>query len=369
MGKKIISVLLILVLAACMPVVAMADPAARQPDYTRHGSINITLLTAADRTPVPGGTLELFPVAMAKAEDGNNILEYTADFAACGADLADVGNSDAVKAMANTLSNWAKEKKLSGTKTAVKADGTAAFSDLPLGLYLVTQPEALHGYEPVAPFLVTVPVWDEVSGELRYAVNAEPKCDGTVKMAVLDPPVKKIVTEKNGTAPADAVFRFQMTPGAKDYPMPNNSSLTVDAATGAMTMEVKGAGTYEFGKMLFGTKDVGKTYTYKIQEVAGTTERFTYDSTVYTMKVEVKESGGKIVLAVSKTKDGSEVSEITFTNIYEVPKSGGGGSHGGNYRLPQTGLLWWPIPVMLMLGLALVAFGYFQNRRRDLEEQ
>lgn len=366
MGKKIVSVLMILVLIACMPIAAMADYAARQPDYTRRGSIKITLLTAADRTPVPGGTLKLVKVALARAEGGDNILEYTDDFAECGVDLADVEDSVAVKQMAKTLAEWVEAKKLTGTPVSVDTNGKAEFTDLPLGLYLVVQPEALSGFEPVEPFLVTVPVWDDVAGELIYSVDAEPKCDGVVKMAILNPPVKKVVTEKNGTAPTDEVFRFQMTPGAKDYPMPNNPKLKVDGTTGAMIMEVKGAGSYEFGEMLFGNKDVGKTYVYKFQEIAGSETYFTYDSTVYTMKVDVKKVGDEIVLDVTKTIGSSAATEIVFTNTYDKPAPNT--TPDDPWYLPQTGQLWWPVPVMLLAGLMLITVGCWQNRRRDCEE-
>ena len=44
----------------------------------------------------------------------------------------------------------------------------------------------------------------------------------------------------------------------------------------------------------------------------------------------------------------------------DTPSGGSGGSSG---RLPQTGQLWWPVPVLIAAGLLLIVLGVFRRRR------
>lgn len=63
----------------------------------------------------------------------------------------------------------------------IGSDGTAAADGLALGLYLVMQDQPAEGYEPIAPFLVSVPMWDETAGAYLYTVDAAPKLGGLTK--------------------------------------------------------------------------------------------------------------------------------------------------------------------------------------------
>ena len=51
------------------------------------------------------------------------------------------------------------------------------------------------------------------------------------------------------------------------------------------------------------------------------------------------------------------VKTITITNTYQTSSSGGGGS--SSQKLPQTGQLTWPIPVMIVTGSVLLALGWW----------
>ena len=65
------------------------------------------------------------------------------------------------------------------------------FDSLAPGLYVISQPKAADGYEPVAPFLVTVPFKGE-DGKLQYDVDARPKVEKARKSTPTPtPPVTK----------------------------------------------------------------------------------------------------------------------------------------------------------------------------------
>lgn len=63
-----------------------------------------------------------------------------------------------------------------GVKVTTDAQGNAAASNLPLGVYLVTEQNVPGGGTPISPFLVTVPMTDPVDlDSWLYTVNVYPK--------------------------------------------------------------------------------------------------------------------------------------------------------------------------------------------------
>ena len=81
------------------------------------------------------------------------------------------------------------DKKTAETKEETTGtDGKAAFTDLPLGIYLVEETNAPAGIVAGAPFIVSVPMVNEASDAWNYDViaypkNTETKTEKTVKDA------------------------------------------------------------------------------------------------------------------------------------------------------------------------------------------
>lgn len=77
-------------------------------------------------------------------------------------------------------------------------------------------------------------------------------------------------------------------------------------------------GTIEFDPINYDKNDIGKEYTYQVKELVGSDGGIVYDSTVYTVKVtpfKDPDNASVIIANPMITKDGQEVSEITFNNI------------------------------------------------------
>ena len=126
-----------------------------------------------------------------------------------------------------------------------------------------------------------------------------------------DPPVKKVVINDDGTAPDNAKFRFSMKADDPKYPMPEGS---VDGVKTITT----GVGEYEFGNMYYEKEG---TYTYKVVEENDGLPHFTYDGTMYSVKVVVEKKDGKLVATRTITY-GDLVADIaTFTNHYDSGSS------------------------------------------------
>lgn len=162
-------------------------------------------------------------------------------------------------------------------------------------------------------------------------------------ITVVDPPVQKRIT---GDKPQSAsTFTFVLSAKEASFPMPAGSTGTNKEIT------ITGAGSSEFGKITF---EKAGTYVYTVSEKNGGVDGYTYDTTVYTVTYVVTEKDGE--LSVSQTiKDnkGNTVSAIEFTNQYKTP---------GN-KLPQTGILWWPVPALLCTGLVFIMIGVIRRRR------
>ena len=124
-----------------------------------------------------------------------------------------------------------------------------------------------------------------------------------------DPPVKKVVKGNPSTA---ETFTFQMKAMTEGAPMP------AGAKDGVLTMDITGAGEKEFGEMWF---DKAGTYVYEISEVDTKAANYKYDSTVYTLTVDVKEvkDGTQVKLVKTETVEGGD-GQIVFTNEYKEPE-------------------------------------------------
>ena len=161
--KRICALLLIALLLA--PAALAVQPV----DLDRTGSISVTLRETDGKTPVPGGALTAFFVAALDLEDGNEVLRYTAPFA----DYCVAAETLLTALPAEDLAKWAREHSAEGKTVSIDAQGSAVFSELKLGLYLIVQTTPASGRAVVKPFLVSVPARD--GDRILYDVDASPK--------------------------------------------------------------------------------------------------------------------------------------------------------------------------------------------------
>lgn len=185
----------------------------------------------------------------------------------------------------------------------------------------------------------------------------------TAQPCEIDPPVKKAIT--GDTPKTNATFRFVMeavsnTAGfdVKKMPMPDGS---VD---GKKTKDIQGPQEFEFGFMRYLREGV---YVYRLYEEDTNSAGYTYDTTIYMFTVTVTLENGRLSASGKKSVDGREVREMVFTNKYsatDTPPTPPGPTPPPGPRpiLPQTGQLWWPVPVLLIAGIFLTALGLVKRR-------
>ena len=132
------------------------------------GSIHVNLYDSTNNKALSGGELTVYRVAEVQRKNGNLSFEYCGDFDGCAIELGDLTDSTLAGQLQEYLSDNAE-----GTVREVDANGNVNFDDLELGLYLVVQTKASKGYEPINPFLVSLPMAED--GKWNYAVDASPK--------------------------------------------------------------------------------------------------------------------------------------------------------------------------------------------------
>lgn len=147
---------------------------------------------------------------------------------------------------------------------------------------------------------------------------------------VVNIPVKVSVS---GGAPSGVQYKFKIEPITAGAPMPAAPEITiVNADTGS------------FGPISY---TVPEDYQYRVTQTTEAQNRFTLDSSVYTLTVRVTNGedtqAGMLVSEVWAVKDGQVgKSDLSFANSYSRPGGGGGGGGGGsntgNRAVPSDGL-------------------------------
>lgn len=290
------------------------------------------------KTPVSGSTFDLYRVADKewKLVGGFTRYEKQIDFGGKGSDFWD-GLASMLKGFVNNDRNLQPVK--SGT---TDSNGRVTLTDIEPGLYLgIGSNTTVNNkvYTPV-PFMVFLPN-NDTAGD-PYDVTVRPKSDRThVKV---DPPVQKRI---EGSPSSRAKFDFSLTRRNSSYPMPEGSN------GDTKWISTYGAEWKEFGDIVF--TEPGD-YIYDIREQNNGVSGYTYDTQVYTITFRVREVNGALTVTEEwKSSKGQTVTGncAVFTNYYKDPGP----------KLPQTGQLWWPVPILAVLGAAFLTVGIIRRRR------
>ncbi len=290
-------------------------------DPTRTGSIELEMLTVdADNqaVPVAGGTVALYRVAdVALGDDGGLAYTACAGFEESGIAIADVSSAGLASSLASWAASDAGAACVSPQASAVPdAEGTATFSDLACGLYLVCQTQAAPGYYVMSPFLVSLP--SGKAGSWAYAEHATPKVEPVPDAETFTSvTVKKVWRELASDGSAAAASSTA-----------NHGSVTV--------LLLVGGNEYARAELSAGN---GWTYTWRDVPAAA--------------QLAVQEADVPAGYEASYTESGNDADGHTFTvtNTAQVQK------------LIQTGQLMWPVPVLALAGVVLFALGWCRSRR------
>lgn len=164
--KKIIYLLFIMILFIANIGLVKANTL----DTTKKGTITITLKESGKENPIVGAEISIYKIASATSENHNLKYVYTNELSSCQSNLNDLTNTS----LAKELSECIKEVNIANKKET-NQNGIVKFTDLDLGLYLVSETNNVDGYSNIDNFLVQLPVY--VDNSWDYSVEALPKTD------------------------------------------------------------------------------------------------------------------------------------------------------------------------------------------------
>ena len=163
----------------------------------------------------------------------------------------------------------------------------------------------------------TGPKYDAEGEEIDYTVeegplyNFIPAYEGYnirntyVPPVTIDPPV--IQKKVEGENSPETAFSFLLK-GEEGEPMPEGSEGSAKIVTRS------GSGETELGRITFEKAGV---YSYRISELDGGEEGWSYDGALYTLTVTVTEQGGKLEASYKLEKEGQAAEKLEFVNRYE----------------------------------------------------
>lgn len=150
---------------------------------------SITVLMEYNSKAVTGGTLSAYRVGEIREDNGNYSFTAAAGMEGFGGSFDNISAPELMEAVAA----YVEAEGISAYATAENRQGRAAFDGLPLGLYLIVQTKASQDYEPIQPFLISVPM--DADGQYVYEVSAEGKFRLTPKPTEPERPTEPTLSQ------------------------------------------------------------------------------------------------------------------------------------------------------------------------------
>ena len=320
---------LLSVLAVCLllPLQALA---AGSIDLNR--DVSLTISYQDGNTPLVGAEFDIFLVATV---DEYGELTTTKDFDQFNVNIRGE-NDDAWRTLASTLEGYVLRDGIAPTDSGKTNDkGLVSFpttgKSLKAGLYLVLGHRHTQNgfrYDP-APFMVMLPGSDKENNSWAYDVTVNAKSDSSpipdnLDDHTIDRKVLKVWADDGHEKDRPKEVIVQLLRDGKVY-----DTVTLNAAN----------------NWRYTWTGLNDRYTWTIveKELEGYT-------------VEVTREG--ITFVVTNTYDENTPDNPTPT----TPSTPDTPTSPGKPTLPQTGQLWWPVPILIAVGLFFIVIGLIRRR-------
>lgn len=346
------------ILAAALCVVPLPGTAAGAEPVDTGRAVSLTVGFQRDKNPIEGGGFRLYKVAEVSSEAKFTMTEEFAEYPVTMSGL----DSSGLKALAGTLAAYSARDKIEPADAGVTgADGTVHFptgeNKLTPGLYLVTGDELRVGgtlYRP-QPFLLSLP-GRGADGQWVYDVTAAAKFDreqdeeGTMELRVL-----KVWRDQGYENRRLDRITVQLL---RDGEIFDTAQLTEETSWRHVWTGLEKRHQWQV------TEDgLPSGYTVLIDRQG---ETFVVTNTCTSPGNPGggnpgggKPGGGRPGRSIETFEDGEVPlgSRNIPDELMEIPE--GDVPLAG---LPQTGMLWWPVPWLFCGGLACLMLGWHRHR-------
>ena len=347
--SRFTAVLLSVILLSLL--LAIPVRAAGQIDPARQGSLTVHF--GQEDTGFPDVTFRLYYVASISSDAA---LTLAGDFSAYPVTFDGLSTSE-WRALAQTLAGYAARDDLPPLQTAqTNADGDASFPLLPTGLYLVVGDTYSSGPDTYTPeaFLVSLPNADETTGDWVYDVTAHCKYDvrhdepQTVSRQVI-----KLWDDADAAEHRPAQIVVQLLRDGQVY-----DTVTLDKGNDwQYTWTELDAGSH----WQVTEYDTPEGYSVLVsQEGAVFIMTNRYHEDVPTPSPSPSPTPSAPTPSPSPTFSTAAPSLSPTSTPIPTPTA-----TGKPPILPQTGMLWWPVPVLACGGMLLFLIGWIRRRKHD----
>lgn len=343
MKKRNFICLISLIFALLMPMIVSAagEPSSLHIHYYH------------DNGSIPNASFSIFRIAD-MSESG--VYTITKTFSDYSLSFDDLKNDDG--ALATTLAAYAvRDNIVSEDGGNTDSQGNLYFRDIPTGIYLVTGSAVTLGkniYLP-QPVIVPVPAWNN-DGTPSYEVKIEPKYETRPNDEKIERKVLKIWKDGGSEQNRPNEITVQLLRNGKVYEeqtlnAKNNWRYTwkeLDPAYNWQILEKEVPENYKLTE-----KQQGVTFTLtntyqKPNEQPTTTPPTSTTSDTHTSNKPTS----------NQPTSNEPTSNEPTSNIQGTPLD----------KLPQTGMLWWPVPILFGIGAILCVMGGIVYKGRKYDE-
>lgn len=339
---------------------------------TAKGSLSIICKT--DEGALYGMNWRIYPAAERVSADK---IEFTGDFADYPVFLPDL-QAASLQDAANTLENYAELDNIKPLdEKSSDASGKVLFTDLPDGIYLVTGDRLSVGssiYIPTAMF-VEITGGKAVTSFAKFTVRKKPSFDEQmyrvkkvwqyddsfiqlrpveieVEIYCDNKYVETVILNKDNewtydwTGSSSSFWRIKEKIIDKDYKVIYRNNETQFILVNNRSVLNNSVTTT--GGTTISTETLTTTETTVTETGTVTSDTFT----------ETSDTTTETSVSTEDTMGGSSDASSSSSTTQTTAKTSGGGG-----KLPQTGQLWWPVPVCCGAGIILFALGWRLNKK------
>jgi len=359
--RKIISRTVVAIMSAVMIFgqASVATLARESIDTSKQGSLTVTYKFGEEKM-FDGVNSRIYKIASA-TEGGSFTLDPGYIDKSSIKDLSSITDEATAQNEWKQILEDVKDYAISEhtpDQTAVSAAGQVRFNNLGLGIYLVC---ADNYYETentyvFTPFLISVPQLDE-NDRWVYDANAGSKCEKFDRMVNLE--LHKRWDDSEYTDKRPESIEVKIIKNNELYQTVNLS----DSNNWTYVWNEKPGSTWTFEEQLASdsryTASISETKTYT-QDVASEIYTITNKYNPPTETTSDDEGDDDSNEDNGGNGDGGDAAYPdvlgAVRKLSELP------AVLGARRLPQTGQLWWPLPILIIAGIALIVKGIRKNR-------
>lgn len=329
--KHILLFILCLLTAALLPFNATA---ADKVNTNEKCSFSLTFTVGRDKEKAEGIEFKMYRVADLSSTDDYSVTDR---FAVYPISFDDIDDSNSWRSLAQTLSGYVVSDNLQPDSVSVTtASGRAYFSELPVGLYLVIGSQYTDSNEMVytpQSFMVSVPSKDDnhtwqydLSADVKYDITFDNGDDGGSKhddySGDYELDILKIWDDNsNPNRPHEIMVEVYCDDNLYD------------------TIVLNKANNWKYS-----LKNLNEKRVWTVIEKSVADD--------YTVSVERQDNR----FVITNTMDDNPNEDNPNGNNLTKPP------HTNDSTLPQTGLLWWPVPCLLAGGLLIIIIGVVCRR-------